>query len=275
MVQGLQKTQIQYEQASGANKRIMSSVDFPYYDLDEAMEVAQAILDHCSTTACSRDQLSAWLNHGSAISGSFRGKLSTARLFGLIEISPNTVKLSQLGYNILIPDQERSARVQAFLNVPLYSKLYERLKLRMLPSDIGLESEMVELGVAPKQKAKARQTFKRSAKQAGFLDEGLGRLVMPSGLTPSNENTAHEKTTIRLNPLQVSVPPPQQYDHGGSNSGGGSSGGTQNLQEHLLVKGLFQELTRTDIPWTQAQHDEWLELAKLVLKRIHPISQDQ
>jgi hypothetical protein len=43
----------------------------------------------------------------------------------------------------------------------------------------SLEREIVELGVAEKQKDKARQVFERSADQAGFFEHGPNRLVMP------------------------------------------------------------------------------------------------
>lgn len=266
MVQKLQAAQKPDEQESNSNKREQSTVAFPYHDLKDGTAVAQAVYDHKGYASCSRDELSVWLKHGSATSGTFRERVSTARLFGLIETSPNAVKLTQLGLNIVDSDTSkvRAAHLQAFLNVPLYSKLYDHLKSRTLPNNIGLEEEMVELGVTRKQKAKARQAFQRSADQAGFLDESSSRLIMPSGLALNNEGTPYEKNT--------NLHDKQQYDQGGS-GGGSGSGGTQKLLDHPLVQGLFQDLARTDIPWTQAQHDEWLELAKLVLKRIHPIIQ--
>lgn len=138
---------------------------------------------------------------------------------------------------------------------------------------MAFPSEMVDLGVTPKQKARARLAFQGSAERAGFYDGSPTRLVMPTGITPLNEDgTPREKATIKLPPSPPLIPPLQQNDHGGSGGGGGSDE-TQKLLEHPLVLGLFQDLARTDIVWTQAQHDEWLELAKLVLKRIHPIKQ--
>ena len=38
---------------------------------------------------------------------------------------------------------------------------------------------MVSLGVAAKQKDRARRVFQRSAERAGFFEHGNGRLVMP------------------------------------------------------------------------------------------------
>jgi hypothetical protein len=69
------------------------------------------------------------------------------------------------------------ARVQAFLTVPLYKALFENYRGFTLPRDVALEQQMVSLGVATKQKQKARQAFQRSAEQAGFFAHGRNKLV--------------------------------------------------------------------------------------------------
>ncbi len=46
--------------------------------------------------------------------------------------------------------------------------------------DAVLEADMVEVGVASKQKSRARQGFQRSAEQAKL---GKDRLVLPSGVS--------------------------------------------------------------------------------------------
>jgi hypothetical protein len=43
----------------------------------------------------------------------------------------------------------------------------------------AMERELVGLGVSDKVKDRARQTFERSAEQAGFFAHGRNRLVMP------------------------------------------------------------------------------------------------
>ncbi len=81
--------------------------------------------------------------------------------------------------------QARQARITAFLNVPLYRRLYENYKGRNLPPDPGLEQAIVNLGVSAKQKERARQVFQRSANYAGFFNQGRNRLILPAGLTDS------------------------------------------------------------------------------------------
>lgn len=283
LVQRIQAAQEPDKQESDSKKHTVSSIAFPYTDLEDAEAVVQALYANSGFAACERGPLSAWLKHESASSGTFRVRLAAARLFGLIETTQDSVKLTQLGYEILQNSQQRAARVQAFLHVPLYHQLYERYKTRTLPSDIGIEQEMVELGVAPKQKAKARQAFQRSARQAGFFAQNPSRLVPPTGLSLSNEDMSHAKITTQLNPQQAPDRPlQQQNDHTGSNGGGGNDGGSGTQQfpqqflqflNNTLVRALIEDLARNDIPWTQAQREEWIELAKLVLKRVHPVNQ--
>lgn len=50
----------------------------------------------------------------------------------------------------------------------------------MLPPSAAFERDIVGLGVAEKQKDKARQVFERSASQAGFFEAGKSKLVMPA-----------------------------------------------------------------------------------------------
>jgi len=120
-------------------------------------------------------------------SGSFRNKVTSARIFGLIEVTRKGIELTELGDRILVDRTSAQAKVDAFLNVPLYQKLYETFKGRTLPANkSGLESAILDAGVAPKQVATARWRFQSSAEVAGFFDHGKDRLVLPS-LQPNEE----------------------------------------------------------------------------------------
>jgi hypothetical protein len=41
----------------------------------------------------------------------------------------------------------------------------------------AIERQVVDLGVSPKQKERARQTFMKSTQYAGFIDASTGRFV--------------------------------------------------------------------------------------------------
>src|SRR5579883_3226207 len=162
-------------------KRKMSSIAFPYYDLENIMEIARKIHEQAGHQPCEVADLAGWLGQ-TITSGTFRLRMSAARMFGLIKGDRGQVQLSDIGIRAVDPATERQARAEAFLSVELYRAIYEKFRGKMLPSQSGLENEMVALGVAEGQKDKARQTFERSARQARFFDHGADRLVMPAGV---------------------------------------------------------------------------------------------
>src|ERR1700730_7574433 len=177
--------------------RERSTIAFPYLPLDDSVEVAKAVHTVGGQT-CQWDQLAAQLQN-SATSGGFRMRMQTAKLYGLLTYDRGTVTLLPLGTRICDQDQEKAARAESFLTIPLYKAIYEQFKNGTLPPTSGLETAMVGLGVASKQKERARQVFQRSATQAGFFAFGTNKLVMPSikasstpVLTPEEEQEEPE-----------------------------------------------------------------------------------
>ncbi len=155
-----------------------STIEFPYVDLDNAVEVAQAIYARAGRSTCDLDELAAQMDQ--TLSGSFRMKTAAARLYGFTEKQGrDKIVLTPLGHKVVNPETEGEARAAAFLTVPLYREIFEKYRGHLLPPTKALEREMVTAGVAPKQADKARQTFDRSARQAGFYTHGEDRLVQP------------------------------------------------------------------------------------------------
>ncbi len=255
------------ESEEADSRRPRSSIEFPYGDLEMAIDVAATIFRYNGQQQCSIHQLAAWLGHDSLTSGAFRLKYTTARTFGLIEVNHEEVKLTKLGCEIVDQHLDRQARVEAFLHVPLYKALFEKYKGYTLPTEVGLEQEIVGLGVTPKQKNKARQAFQRSAFQAGFFEQGRTKLVMPSGLGISNTNNVPRDTKPLTPPPTPTISTPPQHSYGG---GGGSSGnGLPVLQEHPLIQGLFQLLPPIGTSWPENKRQEWLTLAGTIFKVLY------
>lgn len=160
------------------DERERSSIGFPYLDLDAGIEVARAVWDHSGPRACNVDELAAKL--GMSVSGAFRQKTAAAKLFGLVDKDGrSSFRLTDTGLRIVQADTEAAARADAFLQVPLYEKIYTDNRSRLLPPAKALEEMMRQYGVAPKQTDKARQAFERSARQAGYFWAGENRLVRP------------------------------------------------------------------------------------------------
>lgn len=237
-------------------KREQSTILFPYLDLNAGTEVAKAVYNARGHSAVEAHELAAQM--GQTISGAFRLKTGTARIFGLTEKEGREgTKLSEIGKRIIEPETERAARADAFMAVPLYAAIYEKYKGQRLPPPKALEREMVALGVSSKQADKARQAFERSARQAGYFELGEDRLVRPRGA----ETGAGAGSSARVD----------NDDNGGGGGGssgsGGGSGGDDDL--HPFVRGLLQTLPPPDTVWSVQARADWLAAAALMFKLIY------
>ena len=167
------------DRESSSAGRIRSTIAFPYVDLAEAEKVAQVLHDDGGDSG-DLPSLAAWMGARSAGSGSFRLKVTAARVFNLLDGDSRNVALTQLGRAIVDSATRESARAEAFLACPLYEAIYSAYEGALLPKDAGLEKQMRDLGVAPKQTPVARQVMARSALHAGFFAYGQDRLVRPA-----------------------------------------------------------------------------------------------
>ncbi|WP_441277963.1 hypothetical protein AB7783_13985 [Tardiphaga sp. 172_B4_N1_3] len=233
-----------------ADARQRSTIGFPYNNLGDALEVAQAIHSHAGTSDCDDSQLSAWMNVSPKSSG-FRMQLSAARMFGVIETTSGHHKLSPLGRMMVDPQREREARARAFQNVPLYKAIFENYKNGVLPPAAALERDMIGLGVAEKQTGRARQVFERSAEQAGYFEHGKTRLVMPAFASKADDPP----------------PPPPPSDEGDKGGKGNGDGDPPDL--HPFIQGLLKELPASGTAWPEPQRKLWLDTAASIFKMIY------
>lgn len=231
-------------------KRQQSTILFPYLDLEAAVEVADAMYKTRGHGAIEAHELAATMNQ--TLSGAFRLKTGTARIFGLSEkAGRDATKLSELGIRIIEAQTEKEARAEAFLAVPLYRAIYDKYKGQRLPPPKALEREMESLGVSGKQTDKARQAFERSARQAGYFEKGEDRLVKPFFGNGSER------------PLEQ--PPEDRHDPPGAAGGDGGSGG----KHHPLIEGLLITLPAVGSEWPQAKRKAWLTMANSIFGMIY------
>ncbi|MGB6482731.1 MAG: hypothetical protein WBE86_04510 [Candidatus Acidiferrales bacterium] len=235
-----------------AEGRERSTIGFPYLDLDDSVEIAKAVYTLGGST-CQWDQLAAHLN-AAANGGGFRARLQTAKMFGLLNYDRGTVTLTSLGARISDPAQERAARAESFLRIPLYNKVHEDFKNAVLPPPSGLETAMVNMGVSAKQKSKARQVFERSAKQSGFFEFGTTRLVMPS--IKANASAA--------TPAPIEEPEkPEKKNKPDLDEG-----------RDPLIEGMLRQLPTPGSEWTTEDRRKWLEMASTIFNVIYKDSDD-
>ena len=225
--------------ATEKRKYNRSTIEFPYSDLDSATEVARTIHTRAGTS-CSPNQLAAWMDK-SADGGTFRAWLSAARMFGFVETERGKVSLSELGREAIQPDTQQTAKIGAFLNVPLYKEMFERYQGHVLPPAAAIERQIIELGVAKKQAERARQTFMKSAQAAGYIDQQTGRFVKPGMPSPASEEAKSHK------------------EHKDSR-GGGDDGDGFPPDIDPIIAGLLERLPKSGSVWLEAERKLWLEL---------------
>jgi hypothetical protein len=232
--------------------RERSTIAFPYLDLDDAIEVTKGVHTVGGST-CQLEQLAAQLGQA-ASGGGFRMRVQYAKMYGLLTYDRGTVTLTNLGTRICDPEQEKAARAESFLTIPLYKAIYDQFKGGTLPPTSGLETAIANLGVSSKQKDKARQVFQRSATQAGFFAYGTTKLVMPSIKASSTPSIAAEE--------EEEEPEPERKKK------------REEPERHYLIEGLLKELPEPKTEWSTEDRKKWLEMASTIFNVIYKDSDD-
>jgi hypothetical protein len=249
------------EATQGENgKREQSTIAFPYLDLNEGIKIAKAVFEvHGST--CQADQAAAQIKE-SPTSSSFRMKISSAKTFGLVTTGQGALTLTKLGSQICDAQQEKAARVEAFLTVPLYRAVYDKFRGSALPPNAGLEAAMVSLGVSEKQKDRARQIFQRSAQEAGFFQFGNDRLVQPA-IKASTAAPAAAGLEETEEPEETEAPEKRKKSR--------DSGGDEH---HPFIQGLLRKLPPAETDWPMEGRSKWLEAAIKIFDLMYTDSDD-
>jgi hypothetical protein len=174
----------------------------------------------------------------------------------LIEKGQGRVILTQLGRDVLDNSgNERAARIAAFLNVELFNVMYEQFKGNILPPPPAIERHMEQLGVSPKQKERARQTFMKSAQYANFIDATTGRFVKP-GIAQKAEGLSP--------PVQSEV----------KRSGGGGDG-TDDLDLDPLLIALLKKIPRPpEKGWPAPARVRWFRTFAMNVSQIYDLDGD-
>jgi hypothetical protein len=239
--------------AKPARTRELSSIVFPYRDMENAISVAEGLLKG-GGVGLTTDQLAGQMGLQPG-SGNFVLKVAAARIFGLIVNAQGKYELTNTGFAILDKDEkrQRSAKVDAFLNVPLFRRVYEEFKGKQLPPrPHGLEQALVKFGVTVKQKEAARLILEKSAAQSGFFATDVDRLIMPILAAP----TPQERTSSYGEGVEAAR----------AVGGGGGMGPPPELREadrgrHPFIQGLLKTLPEPETNWTIEGRAKWLQAA--------------
>ncbi len=229
---------------SDASKRGRSKIAFVYSDLEGAVDLARELQTRAGLT-CEIKQLASWMNQ-SADGGTFRSLLGAARAFGLVETQQGTVTLTELGRKALDYTLRPNALAEAFVRVPLHEAMYEQYQGHALPPPAAVERHFESLGVPPKQKERARQTFTKSAQYAGFIDPASGRFIRPATVqVPARELEPKKK------------------------GGGSGRGEDDGLDLDPLLMALLRKIPPTGDEWPKDQRVRWFRTFAMNVSQIY------
>lgn len=243
--------------------RARSTIEFPYNALDDVEQIAKGVRD-IGATACDWDQLAAQLKYA-AQGGGFRVRMLSAKIFGLITYDRGRVELTDNGIRIVDPRFSRAARAEAFLGVPLYKAAFEKLKGQTLPPSAAIERLLESIGVAPKQKDKARQAFMRSAKHAGFMDIAPDRLTLPPNVNMAEGGDAEGQDDVG----NTNGNTRNEGSHSNQRNGFLDAKSNSDFGLHPFIRGLLDKLPTPESDWATKDRAKWLQTAANIFDLIY------
>lgn len=171
--------------AKAAPEATTRGTRFPGNDLKTCVEVPR-LLHIKGGGRATPDQMAAHLGYKGTNNGAYLTKIAATISFGLIsKVGPVFVP-TPLAHQILsptYPHDAKNALVEAFLNVPLFKKIYEDFKGKELPPEFGMKNALkLQYGVAANRVSEAYKSLIDSADTAGFFETKNGartHLILP------------------------------------------------------------------------------------------------
>lgn len=246
---------------AGKERRV-SEASAPYMNLAQSIEVARII--HNEGGSLDRTQLAAKLNYSGTKNGTFLTRVSAAKIFGLVDQPPQSdiVRTTQRGIAIVAPISEtdaQRAKLDAFMSVDLYQKVYAEYKGRELPADVGLANLFLNTyKLVPNRAAPAVKVMMESAEQAGlFRMTGTASRKMISPVVGGSTVLDHQPTA------KV-----QPQDFGSVKTGGGSGGGPTDIDDAFLA--LLRRLPATGTPMGKAKRQSLISAFTATVNWLFP-----
>lgn len=246
-------------------KRQRSPLAFPYSDLQRAIELCDKLAFLGGSSSVELTQLALALNQ-TADGGTFRGRIGAARHFGLAEFNTVTAKLTPLGQAILEPMSAPASKVDAFLRVPLYAKLYEHYQGYPLPPPAAIERQLTMMGLPQKQVERARQVFAASVDTAGFINSN-GRFVKPVVAARADPSSDTGQNSGQIPPDDQRPDPNKGKRGGGGNDGDG--------KDHPLINGLLMTLPTPGGEWDKTGRKAWLKMAASIFDNLYKLPAEE
>jgi len=246
-----------------------SKTAYPYNDLDQSIAVAKAIQDKAGGL-CGTDHLAEYLGYSSARSGTFFSRVQAAKMFGLVQSQGEYLAPTERAHSILCPvmqGDEARARLDGFLNIPLFSDIFEQFKGQSLPPDIGIKNLLkTKFGIVEDRVGPAMRILMDSAEQAGLFKTTGDRSKMIKPVMGSPEAKEIPKLT------GVATPPVDKPKGGVAGWGGG--GGDPPIGIHSAIGGLLRELPPPGTEWPSAKKGRFLSAFKAIIDVVYPDAEE-
>ena len=181
---------------------------YPVLSLEDGRVAMGEILGRLGKGAFSREVLAEVLGHSNARGGPGARKIAALTQYGLLDRKAGLYSPTSLAASIVRPGVEartQGALVRALRRPPLFGALLDRYEPQgHLPEHLeGILWR--EHGITRKASASAAETFRRSARYAGVLDE-RGGLRIPRAFEEPHRNGSLVAAGAASNPLGAGHP---------------------------------------------------------------------
>ncbi|MCK6433188.1 MAG: hypothetical protein HUU30_12090 [Burkholderiaceae bacterium] len=257
-----------------------SEVAFPYFSLDKSIEVPKVIHDRAGGR-CGRGQLAGLLGYSGVKNGGFLTRISAAKMFGLIEENGDVITLTDRARKILSPvraSDAEQARLDAFMAVELYRKVFDDFDGHTLPSSDGLSNLfLTQYKIVPNQVAPALRNLMDSAETAGLFKVSGNRTKL---IRPIIRNDGPPAQTVQPEPASVEDDAtPDEVSargqrNGGRNGSNGAPSGPDLSGVHPALAGLIQNLPPVGSTLGPKRRAALIDAFKHTINFIYPEEED-
>jgi hypothetical protein len=163
------------KKAVAAKRAKISQADFPVYNLQEALVVAQAIWDNFAGKAAAPHQIAQVIDK-SPSSSDWRYITGASIGYGLTEGGSNApqITLKELGKRIVASTKEGDdirARAEAVLKPTVMGDFFRRYNRAKFPRDEIVKNVLVELGIPKERAENAFAILKANGEYAGIIQQ--------------------------------------------------------------------------------------------------------
>ncbi len=239
--------------------RSQATMPYPYTNLNSGLEVARVIHEK-GGGECSAMHLASFLSYTNVRGGAFVSRISAAKQFGLIIGGQEALSVTERAMKILapvMPEDGIQAKLDAFMEVPLFKDVFERFKGKSLPPEGGLKNLFANTyRLSPDRVGPAVRVFYESAEQAGLFELSPDRTQLLPPLIKRLEKRDDQQEG-ELPPPPPDKPPQitKQPEH--------------NIGIHPALAGLLKDLPPPG-PWEAAKKQQFMDAFRGIFEFVYP-----